>query len=288
MEAAVAVTHLRRTSPARRGAALLLVLAMLVIAVSSATVLVSVAGTHRARAESLQTTNSANQLLAAADPRIQAWLGRSRSVVLPIEAPIPAVEVIDDRWTSGDIDYRIRITAFDQCGMLPIELASSSSPLRLVIDPVALDAVRDLEGAKANPTGLDQVISAAMPIYPLRSGDQPAVGALIATHPTGGVNVNTAPWPLVQATGRALGQSGALSIVEAARSAGEAASFSAQPSQDAIRDTPALVSSSSSWAMRIIIEVGPTNHSPLRRSWWAIYQRRGGQWTCTQRLAIDR
>ncbi len=263
-------------------------LAVLVIAVSSATVLVSVASTHRAQIESMHATTGADQLLAAVEPAIQASLAEAHSVVLPIDATTPAAPVLDDTWTADDITYRVRVTAFDQCGMLPLDLATSSSPLRLAVHPGALDAVQDLEPAKDNPAGLDQIIDANLAVYPPLTSNEPSVGALVATHPTGGVNVNTAPWPLVQATARALGQSGSLSIVEEARLASEPASFSAQPSRETIKNTPALVSSSSSWAMRIDIEVGPTNQSPLRRSWWAIYQQRGGQWTCTQRLVIER
>ena len=282
------MTPLQRTTRRRRGAALLLVLAVLVIAVSSATVLVSVASTHRARVESMHATTGADQLLAAVEPALHAWLADAQGVVLPIDATTPASPVLDDTWTAGDITYRVRVTAFDQCGMLPLDLASSSSPLRLAIHPGTLDAVQDLEPTKDNPAGLDQFIDADAVVFPPLASNEPSVGALIATHPTGGVNVNTAPWPLVQATARALGQSGSLSIVEEARLAGEPASFSAQPSREAIKNTPALVSSSSSWAMRIDIEIGPINQSPLRRSWWAVYQQRGGKWTCIQRLVIER
>ncbi len=277
-----------RTNPARRGAALLLVLAVLVIAVTSATVLVSVAAAHRARMESLQTTASADQLLRAIEPALQAWLADAESTVLPIDAMTPASPVLDDTWTLGEIAYRIRVTAFDQCGMLPHNLAASPSPLRRSVDPAALDAAQDLERTKQSAPGLDQITEAIVAVFPSHAPDRLSVGALIATHPTGSINVNTAPWPLVEATARALGQSGSLGLIEEARLAGKPATFSARGSRDALKKTPTLISSSASWSMRIDIAVGPVNQSRLRRSWWAIYQRRGGQWSCTQRLAIDR
>jgi hypothetical protein len=98
------------------------------------------------------------------------------------------------------------------------------------------------------------------------------------------INVNTAPVPLLEAALRAGGRSGLEQILQA-----RAAHRRFQPGRLDQGATPAnasgapeLVSSSPSWAFRIDAHAGP-----VRRSWWAVYQRSSSSWECVQRLTID-
>jgi hypothetical protein len=123
----------------------------------------------------------------------------------------------------------------------------------------------------------------------------PSFGAHIATHSAapgaalpgagagaGAINVNTAPLSLVEAALRLAGRGGLEQII-AARQAGKPATVSGQihPSFQLDQFAPQLVTTSYCWSFRIDITV-----SPLKRSWWAVYQNSSGKWELVQRLVI--
>jgi hypothetical protein len=104
----------------------------------------------------------------------------------------------------------------------------------------------------------------------------------VGTHHSGRININTAPIELVEAALRLAGRGGLEQIV-AARSEGRLTSGTAlarvtKPGENA----PRISATSTAWAFRIDIRVGP-----LRRSWWSVYvKQRSNRWECGQRLAI--
>lgn len=302
----------RRLSP--RGAALLIVLATLILAVTASVTAAKVASTRRLGRELAHRTQLADDLLAAADAPIRAWLSKESSkVVLAPDATEPRVEVLHDTWEVEGTPFRVCVTAWDQCGMVQIDVARSGSPLRLAIASDVRTCIDRMEPAPDVKPGLDlflclvaadtpaSVFPVAMETEPLAfttaadsganpapaglaPGDQlrPAIGSSVATHNPGLMNVNTAPIELVEAALRATGRGGVEQIV-AARSEGKPASLAGGPegSGDS-RQQLRFVSSSTSWAFRIDIGVGS-----LQRSWWAVYAgRAGAQWECVQRLAI--
>ncbi|MFG0243492.1 MAG: hypothetical protein ACF8R9_11970 [Phycisphaerales bacterium JB054] len=276
------------THPAhcRRGIALLLVLATLVLAATAAAGLARVATAARLHAQSARRAAAADALLDAAEPPILDWLHRHAGrAVLPPEAASPRVAVLDDAVEFGGQRCRLSITAFDQCGMAPASWRGAMIPADI------LDALERAGEVFTEHPGLD-LLTGARPTYPgAQESPIPAVGELLATHnpPRPGrppaVNINTAPIPLFEAVYAARGLGGLEAVLEA-RAAGRVASPGAlkAPRDDPRidEDIPLPVAMSGAWAFRIDCVAGG-----LRRSWWCVYADTGSNWERVQRLAID-
>ncbi len=304
--------------PSRRGAALLIVLAMLILAASAAVTIAAAASKHRLARKLARQTLIADDLLKATEAPIMAWLeAESQKVVLPPDSAAPQVEVLHDAFTVDATRYELQITAWDQCGMVPVTAARSGSPLRLVLPAEVRQCLDRLTVPEAVTPGLDLFLPLMEPggvvgafpmsghTEPLRfaasgdgvppeavppsaygppgaAADRLAIGSCVATHNPGLVNVNTAPAEVLEAALRHAGRGG-LEQILAARSEGRLAPAPAGPQAGvAARGAPQPVAASSSWAMRIDLSVGA-----MHRSWWSIYaQSSGTQWECVQRLAI--
>ncbi len=312
----------RSTYRARRGVALLLVLATLVLAVTAAAGLMRSAATIQMRHQTYRRQIDADALLHAAEAPIQAWLStRSSSVILPANVTTPRVTVLDDQIIIDGIVHELRITAWDQYGMTPIHLARSASPLRLALPETIAEHLDRLEPRRWRKAGLDQCSDAdgEAVLFPrasttsavhlfaedfgarvdLRadlhfptSGDGDALGAYIATHNTTApgapatINVATAPMPLVEAALRVAGRGG-IEHITSARQQGAPIAVEELATRDAdASGRPSkvrLVAQSSVWAMRIDCRVGA-----VRRSWWAVYTQSDSDWGCVQRVAVMR
>lgn len=288
-----------RLTSCRRGVALLLVLAMILLIVP-----IAVGFSQRAVLANLEQRLSAQEQVAGsvraqleAGP-LQTWLREeSGKVALDLQVRTPRVEVLNENWRLDECAYGVRITAWDQCGMTPWNAITTGSPLRTAVpggilerfDAVASGTQRDepagLDQFDIDPFALDH--SARRSAFP--SGDEEdvlSVGAWIATHPVGdagSINVNTAPLPLIEAAMAAAGRSGVEAII-AARCEGRLAPLPRAPEgerQGASSHAPRLVGSSASWAARIDVRVGFA-----RRSWWAVYRQNSGRWECVQRCVI--
>ncbi|MCH8151424.1 MAG: hypothetical protein IH830_03510 [Planctomycetes bacterium] len=309
----------RPHSPTRRGAALLLVLATLIVAITAAATLARLASTVKTQRIVATRTIVADDLLRAAEAPILAWLAsKSSTVVLPPEATSPQVQVLHDAWVIDATDHELRITAWDQCGMVPINVARSGSPLRLALPTDVKRVLDQVTIPRDQPAGLDLFLAArhtggAIGVFPKPTRSPPMVfkrasgedsspqvqsestppgisasepsgvglGAYLATHNPGRINVNTAAMDLVEAALRLAGRGGLEQII-AARTQGRLASLSAlSPTADPHSAAPRIAASSNAWAFRIDLRVGT-----LRRSWWAVYVQSRSTWECVQRLAI--
>lgn len=304
--------------PFRLGATLLIVLAALAILAAASTVLVRFASDAQAQRRIDECTIHADDLLNATEAPIQDWLMNSTTkVVLPPEIEEPRIEVLHHRWVLGKDTYELRITAWDQCGMVPLELIRAGSPLRSGV-PTALLSQSDEVSVQPNAhAGLDayqyeKALSheLASP-YPkphlgkstlfgeagIEDEQSPsesavAVGGLVATHnsPPHRINVNTASVALIDRVLQ-IANHGGLDQIIAARSAGKPAPASGADSLDSSPEqTLQLVGTSSIWSFRIDARVGP-----VRKSWWAVYaplseSRKSKSnrypWECVQRLVI--
>ncbi len=305
--------------PIRRGAALLIVLAALILTVMASVSLARFASTTKMQRTLDRAAILADDLLRATEPPIIAWLEKeSAQVVLPSEVEAPRIGVLHDTWSNGKVAYEVDITAWDQYGMVPINLARSGSPLRLAL-PADVRRVLDQVKTKPDePPGLDLFLANLdatdneMSVFPRADSTEPlvfvdalnptgredeypqqpsskaqpiplAVGAFVATHSGGGgrINVNTAPPELLKQAFRAAGRGGS-ELVLAARAEGRSVPLGDLPSSlSSNRAAPQIVGSSVAWSFRIDVQVGP-----LRRSWWAVYVRTRSTWECVQRLAI--
>jgi hypothetical protein len=156
----LATTRERRI---RRGAALLIVLAMLMVSMTAATILLSTAADVHAHRRLARCESTASDLLDAADAPIQHWLEHeSSTVILPPDVTVPEVPVLHDSWDDEDDTGTIQmtITAFDQLGMVPMQTARSGSPRRLTLPTNVTSVLDRLElppASDTTPLGLDLV-----------------------------------------------------------------------------------------------------------------------------------
>ncbi len=290
---------------ARRGTALLVVLAVTVLTVSALAMIVRVTSTASMARHTSRSMTIAADLLHATDTPITTWLNTmSSDVVLPPDVMTPRTPVLLDRWTAGDTDFEVTITAWDQYAMVPADQVRG--PLgAAVVDPELKNIVGATKLPRGQPTGLDLFLAAARTVdgarvYPAAPGQshepsdddagepseqRPALGAIVATHnpAPGRINVNTAPMALIEAALRRT-QRGDIKQILEARGLGERTILPAAPQQRrGRRRSLELVGVSDAWAFRVDILVGG-----LHRSWWCVYSRPrpSKPWECVQRLAI--
>lgn len=303
----------------QRGAALLLVLVALILIITVLAGTARIVSTRRMQMGSSQSVRLADEMMLAAEAAILHWLEhRSSTVVLPEGAAEPMVDVLNDQWWVEGTRFSLRITAWDHCGMAPLELTLPGSIIRTVVPHDVLTLVDEVVRSDRSHPGLDQFSTAGSHIraFPVAMPDEPltfgieggrrgldgdprnsermqAIGALIATHNRSPhrINVNTAPLPLVEAAFLATGRGGIEAIINHRRES-KPAPIPPPPRTDPVsRDASVggirLVGSSDVWSFRIDAVV-----DDVQRSWWVVYERfprpRRGEplWYCAQRLVI--
>ena len=192
------------------------------------------------------------------------------------------IAVSDDRMILGDQEVRVRITAWDQYGMIP----RNAEELR-----IDFGKHTDIPWKDARFPGLD-LSTQQSTIFPSR--DRPAaMGGLHATHnpwPTrsgttrsrsnAAININTAPVELIESVFRTFNLGDPSSIFEK-RAQGELAAFTFS-AQDARQVSVRLVSISRVWSFRVDVQTGT-----IHRSSWCVYSNQGGNWKLVQRIGID-
>lgn len=291
---------LRWARPRRRGVALLIVLAVLVITVPMVAAIAHHASLVRLESEIRSASHIADDLREAIESGfLPAWLeSESADVVLPPDVEVASVELVNESWSTIDHRCRVRITAFDQCGMVPIAMTNAGNPLRLALPT---DVLRQLDHApraqsSQNRPGLD-LFDGAIPVGD-PSLNSSMLGSWVATHQTpmdqkrgtretgAIININTAPVPLLKAAMRAAGRGGIEAIIGArARHEPASTGMSVMTRTSTHGESPAsqitFTNASGAWAFRIDIEVEQVN-----QSWWCVYERTSNGWECTQRLAI--
>jgi hypothetical protein len=265
-----------------RGVAILLTLAALVLVTAATAALARLASTAQIGRCLDRDTAAADDLLREASKPIEAWLtSEGARVVLPPDSLEPRASVLDDRWEVAGIAHALTITAFDQNGMVPIELARSASPLRTLLPEPTLDELRRSR-PRGRHEGLDLLqAEAERSIFPAHPTAVVVTGATLATHGGSRVNVATAPMRLVEEALRLAGRGG-IEAISAAREKGKLPSVPAPvPGRLASRSAPEIVSTSSAWAFRIDLRVGTAS-----RSWWEVHEHLSGSFRLVQRLAI--
>lgn len=293
----------------RRGVAMLVVLAALAIGIVAAVAAARVATDHALLRRLDASEAAADDALSAAEARVAHWLrAESKDAVVPPDALEPAVAV--EHAVIGT-RLSVRITAFDQHGMLPWDAAAKGAPLaRAALPQDAADAIARAQVPRGTPPGIDLAGEGMRrprwpshaAVEPIAYGgaeasaereakpSEPALAALVSTHLSGGaveINVCTAPVALLEEAERVTQQSVA-GPARQARAAGRKpplpARPSAQPGANAAGTSSAVrfVGASDCWSFRIDIQSGP-----VARSWWATYRETADGWRCVQRLRID-
>lgn len=292
----------RLPTRSQRGVALLLVVATLALLLPAAAWAATVAMHRRTALDRHASEQMAAEILLASDACIRGWLhGTSPTVVLPPDADVPSIGVADDVLLVGEGTIAVRITAWDQRGLVPVELTVPGSPLGRRFPPdirARLDEGR-VRGAAADLDGLAAPVGIrphAVRTYPRAvSGDharQASTPDAIGDHvgfapPPHRINVATAPREVLEPVMRRLGRGGLGRILDA-RERGLLPSIGGdgRPRNhrrgDAAGDDLQLVNRSDAWSFRIDIVV-----DEWAWSWWAAYRlddRR--QWRLEHRSVI--
>jgi len=272
---------------------------------------------HRAHVTSLLDgwSTEADLLAREAQRPIEAWLIKeSGAAVIPPTRRTPFVLLLDDAWEVDGVRYGLSITAWDQNGMVPVQLAASGSALRLCLPGEVLLALADAGESALKSPGLDLFDdplgrTRAFPVGasstrdwfgPPGSGSQwdtasvpegaaeihrrAALGAYVATHNPGigRINVNTAPMSLLREVFRLSGRGGLDQIETARRNDRMTLMGGVGPGDDDPQSqTPQLVAQSDTWAFRVDARAGRA-----KRSWWLVYHDIEERWHLVQRIPI--
>jgi len=302
----------RRPSCApRRGMALLLVLAAVVVGLSAATIAAQAATTAMVSQRVDRRQALVDDAALALGPALEAWLAqRSATVVLDPAANAPMVEVLRES-CALELDGEpcaidIAVLAFDQRGMVPWDSAVRGDGLAAALPPSVARRFSDDGRASAAP-GLDLVAARPrseafdIPVWPtvVRGSSQgeetpPGLGvaAFVATHGSGAavINVHTAPEAVVRAAEAMLGRS-VWEVVREHRALGKPAPVGAFAFEDDGRVSegagasaarlPRFVASSDLWSFAVEVRC-----EGARSAWWVTYDRSGAGWRVLQRVRV--
>lgn len=267
----------------RRGVAMLIALMTMTVLIAGITIIARVQTTDRLIEMRADDTIHAQDIFRVANMPIRAWLEeQASSAVVDLAITAPMIHVSDNEIMLGDQAVRIRITAWDQYGMIP----RNADELRINLGSDVETVWKD-----ARHPGLD--LSTARPtVFPSREHPA-ATGGLFATHnpwPTRSgttrsrsrvvININTAPIQLIEDIFQIFNLGDPSGIFEK-RAQGELATFTLS-AQDARQVSVRLVSISRVWSFRVDVWIGTS-----RRSSWCVYSNQGGHWRLVQRVSID-
>ena len=283
-----------------RGSALLFVLVALAVVMPACLGLARAVTTAKIDRELRRDEQLVQNLLAESDAPIQDFLAqKAPTLVLPADVKYPAALVLDEAWTSGPDAVALSIVAWDQCGLAALDDARRATPTRLTLprfatealarhrgggDLPGLDAFREIDGRSPFPPMPNVEVERGGTTLAWPSSTGESLGAYVATHNPGHLNVSTAPVVLLEAALRDAGRGG-LEAILAARSEGRQAPIP-MPASDAKGETGSnvgerFVSASDEWAFRVDARAGR-----VRRSQWLQYRPQEMNWRCVQRLFI--
>jgi len=264
-----------------RGVAMLITLMTMAVLIAGVAIIARVRTTNHLL--SMRATDSVRvqDLFRVADDPILAWLSeRSGQAVVDPAMDAPMIPVLDDRVVLSEQPVRMRITAWDQFGMIPLN--AHDLGLDFGTEDVAWN------GTKYPGLDLDKGPQSAFPTH-----ESPAsLGGQIATHnpwPSRSgttrsrsgaiININTASLELIETLFQKFNLGDPSSIIEN-RSRGEFSLFTLS-GQDARQKSIRFVSISRVWSFRVDVWAGT-----IRRSCWCTYANQGGHWRLVQRIII--
>jgi hypothetical protein len=301
---------------------MLLVLVALVLGLTAATIAAQVAVTATLTRKLDRAQEVADDAANGTLARIERWLAtESDRAVAPVTATAPAIGVIDETVpVEAGTSMTVRITAYDQCGMVPWAEVGSLGRLATALPSDVREAIAGAGQGETVP-GLDLIAipsagegeGPSRPVWPQHAAitspnairhygeaaeaspmldaseeteGPESIGSLVATHCSGrpAINVNTAPRELIGFVEN-LTQRSVWQVVEERRAAGKPASIagitsSAGGAQDD-EGMPTFVSTSDTWSFRVDVTYGS-----VRSSWWLTYTRSDRGWLLRQRLRV--
>ncbi len=280
----------------RRGVALLLVLSTLVIVVPALALLaIRATSLHRSTHQTRLVT-TIDSSLSSFESSIETWLAENASaVVLPLDATSPRLTIDQWNWTAGSQQVSVSITAFDLQGMLPVTTARNT-PVGHRLAPEIAATLRRVPSDHAANLGLDgwskrSVYKGQHSWYPNQYHDthrEVNPGEVVAfdlgeLDLPNVLNVNTAPWVMVESVARFTGTTN-LDRLADARNNGDTAATLPRPASQSQGSIPKirLSTTSDAWAFRIDAASGSA-----RRSWWLVYVHGQDGWRLHRRVPID-
>jgi hypothetical protein len=262
------------TRPARRGAALLLVLGAVVVVLAVLQVGMSTRWWGASVAILDHRDAQQWQLLADADAVIAAWCERHGATMTADPAsPMSGLILVDRSWTmSGNADGepggRIQVRIWDACGGLPVAALATGHPIAGSVGapwsaligqvPPTPDVLETLR----LPPGVRQ-----FPVEPAAGPAQPSCAVGLAIHGEGSVNINTAPLDMIEAVARWNGLSLDLRALAAERHLGKPSGLPRMGSPLADLADVRLVDRTDRWQALITI-----THQGRTTAWWTVYR----------------
>ncbi len=270
----------------RRGVALLIVLAAVVLIACSASIAARARTTAALTLDHDRALAVADALLPAAEAAALQRLAELDSIVLPPESREPRLALLEDAIESEAGVIRLGVTAFDLRGMVPLDAVREAAFAGL-LDPRIIAAAEEAAPSRGLPPGPDLIEMGAgvgLRVFPSPSvigADGRASVASSVSFLEGSdvvLNVCTAPMELIEA---ALRRSGAQlrGQIVAARAEGRAPAVPAALPLG--RGTIRLTTRSDAWALRVDVGVGRA-----RRSWWSVVRLVDNEWRVVQRVVI--
>lgn len=265
----------------RRGVAMLITLMTMTVLLAGIAIVAKIRVTNQLISMRTNDGMISMDLLDAAGTPIRRWLEeQAGSAVIGPDQPSSMILILDDTLTIEKQPIRVRIAAWDQSGMIPL----NAEQLGLTLD------IKEIAWQGQSDPGLDQADQRAS-VFP--SPERPnAVGGLVATHnpwpsrsgttrsrSSAIININTAPAELLEECFSLFNLGDPSAIIEK-RAIGEMA-FYTTDIQDARQNQIRLVSISRVWSFRVDVWVGST-----LRSSWSTYSNQGGNWRMVQRIGI--
>jgi hypothetical protein len=290
----------RREQSQERGSALLYVLASMAIVLPAVVGLARTVTTSKLTAAIRRDETAVEDLLSQADAPIRDFLDHeARDLVLLPDARFPVVAVLDDTFDRDGKPVSLTIVTWDQCGLVPLDSARGATPLRLALPRPVVSTLDRVKRTGELP-GLDWFVEdgishiSPFPPTPTIAPTKEAtslcwptsldgvLGAHVATHSHGKLNVSTAPIDVLEAALREDGRGG-LDAIVAARSEHRQVPVPAAASHSDDHESRRIefTSTSDCFAFRVDARVGR-----VRRSRWLVYQPSEGIWHCVQRLLV--
>lgn len=189
-----------------RGVALLMVLATLLVVVVAGSIVATAGATERASRRAESDAMLADDLAEAALAPAHSWLEQivdAGKAVLPPDSEFPMIAVLDDALLVGDgsLPVRVRISAWDQRGMVPWQLASGNDGIAKTLPEEVRHCMEQVQLPRDGVPGLDLISSAVAPeAFPLPVESSPRWREMAGSdaHASGEQSSNKSPdntWP---------------------------------------------------------------------------------------------
>lgn len=292
---------------ARRGFALLLVLAGTLVVLAGTTLAIALLlDTRRHLAATASDDHLLDALVAGEQLSLQ-WL-RSHAHAVVLSPDDGSIALINDRWRCQQGDGELTVQLYDACSMIPARCAGVSGNLRTALPPgwsgvVLPDIPFDLQSEPS-----DWLETIALPHefsrFPIASNSAPVVdwstmgtivrgpqpddhrtaraglAMIVSPHSDGGINLNTAPESVLRSAFQLAGLGGVDEILQRRR---RGLTITAAPEVPSQAVGFRFVTTSKHWNAHITAQWNAT-----RRSWWVVITGNPMEWRIVQRHDADR